>query len=51
MHEYRIIAYRNKDWTKVMVLFIQKKLAKYHDSSLYYFETIVGDVLYSSDFG
>jgi TolB-like protein/AraC-like DNA-binding protein/predicted Zn-dependent protease len=36
-HEYRIIAYRNKDWSKV-VPFLKTKLEKYPDSSLYYAE-------------
>jgi len=36
-HNYRIIAYKNKDWTKV-VPYLQTQLEKYPDSSLYYSE-------------
>ena len=36
-HEYRIIAYKNKDFSKV-IPFLKKKLEKYPDSALYYSE-------------
>jgi len=36
-HEYQIIAYKNKDWTKV-IPYLETQLKKYPDSILYYSE-------------
>ncbi len=41
--EYRLIAYKNKDWTKV-IPYLEAKLEKYPDSTLYY-----GELAYASN--